>query len=67
MILSFVLVIRNRSSLGRAAAMGVTWQSLGFCLSSLVTHTDFLRKSILLLRPLCGCDQTLKNLFCSWC
>lgn len=64
MNLSFVLVIRNRSSLGRAAAMNVTWQSLGFrLLSSQVTHPDFLRQSILLIPPVCCCYQTLKNLF----
>lgn len=52
MIVSFVLVI-NHISLGRAAAMSVTLQSLGFCLlSSLITHPDSLRKSVLLLPPL---------------
>lgn len=64
MVLNFLLVVQSRSSLGSAAALRVTWQSLGFSLlSSLVTHPDFLRKSLLLLPPLCCCDQTFKNLF----
>lgn len=60
MVLSFVLVVQNRSNLGSAAVLRVTWQSLGFSLlSSLVIHPDFLRKYFLLLRPLCCCDQTV--------
>ena len=64
MVLSFVLVVQNRSSLGSAAVLHVTWQSLGFSLlSSPVTHPDFLRKSLLLLPPLCCCDRPLKIYF----
>lgn len=59
-----MLVIWNRSSLGRAAAMSVTWQSSGFCpLSSLVTHPDFLRVCSVTSSPLAVVTRHLKICF----